>query len=112
MNELGKCGSPTTKELEFINRWTKDYGFSTDIILEACDRTVLATDNHRFEYAESILSSWLREGVHYKADIRRIDDTYQQRRRSQSKSYSGNKFNNFTQNSYDFSILEKELLSN
>jgi DnaD/phage-associated family protein len=112
MNELGKSGAPTTKELEFINRWTKDYGFSTDIILEACDRTVLATDSHRFEYAESILSSWLREGVHYKADIRRIDDIYQQRKRSQVKSYSDNKFNRFTQNSYDFSLLEKELLSN
>jgi DnaD/phage-associated family protein len=112
MNGLGKSGSPTTKELEFINRWMKDYGFSTDIILEACDRTVLATDNHRFEYAESILSSWLREGVHYKADIRRIDDIYQQRKRSQVKSYSDNKFNRFAQNSYDFSILEKELLSN
>lgn len=112
MNELGKNGSPTAREMEFINRWTKDYGFEIDIIIEACARTVLATDKHRFEYAEGILSSWLREGVHHKADIRRIDDIYQQKKKSQPKTSSGNKFNQFTHNSYDFNPFEKEFLSN
>lgn len=112
MNELGKSGSPTAKEMEYITRWTKEYGFTTDIIFEACERTVLATDKHRFEYAEGILSSWKRENVHHKADIRRIDDLYQQKRKAASKPASPNKFNQFTQNSYDFDTLEKELLSN
>ena len=58
MNSLGRSTAPTAKELEFINRWTREYGFSTDIILEACERSSLATDRHRFEYAEGILSSW------------------------------------------------------
>lgn len=113
MNELGKNGSPTTKEMEFINRWTKEYGFSTDIILEACERTVLATDRHRFEYAESILSSWKRENVHHKADIHKIDAVYQKKKStSASKPAVNNKFNQFAQNSYDFDELERELLSN
>lgn len=113
MNELGKSGTPTNKEMEFINRWIKEYGFSTDIIFEACERTVMATDRHRFEYAEGILSSWKRENVHHKADIHRIDDMYQKRRSSTKTTVSGNnKFNQFAQNSYDFDALEKELLSN
>ena len=113
MNELGKSSTPTPKELEYINRWTKEYGFSTDIILEACERTVMATDRHRFEYAESILSSWKRENVHHKTDIRKIDDMYQKRRSSKPSAPSSvNKFNQFTQNNYDFDALEKELLSN
>lgn len=113
MNELGKNGSPTTKEMEFINRWTKEYGFSTDIIFEACERTVLATDKHRFEYAEGILSSWKKENVHHKADIRKIDDLYQKKKSApRSASVSNNKFNQFTQNSYDFDELERQLLSN
>ncbi|MBE5883779.1 MAG: DnaD domain protein [Lachnospiraceae bacterium] len=111
MNELGKNGSPTAKEMEFINRWIKEYGFSTDIILEACERTVLATDRHRFEYAESILGSWKRENVHHKADIHKIDSLYQ-KRRSAAKPTVSNKFNQFTQNCYDFDELERELLSN
>lgn len=113
MNELGKSGSPTPKELEYINRWLKEYGFATDIIFEACERTVMATDRHRFEYAEGILSSWKRENVQHKADIRKIDELYQ-RRRSSAKpaAAANNKFNQFPQNQYDFDELEKELLSN
>lgn len=113
MNELGKNGSPTPKEMEYITRWLKDYGFTTDIIFEACERTVMATDRNRFQYAEGILSSWKRENVHHKADIRKIDDMYQKRRTTKPSSSSSNKFNQFSQqNNYDFSELEKELLSN
>ncbi len=111
MNELGKSGSPTTKELEYITRWTKEYGFTTDIIFEACERTVHATDKHRFEYAEGSLSSWNRKNVHHMADIRKIDDLYQQKRKASSSPVSANKFNQFTHNNYDFDALEKELLS-
>lgn len=111
MNALGKTGTPTAKELEFIHRWNTEYGFTNDIILEACDRTVLATDKHRFEYAEGILSSWKREGVQHKADISKLDDHYQQRQK-QTTVKSTNRFNQFAQNTYDFSELEKELLSN
>ena len=115
MNELGKSGSPTTKELEYINRWVKEYGFSPDIIFEACQRTVLATDRHRFEYAEGILSSWRNQNVRHRSDIHKIDDLYQQRRKNaptERTRQTGNRFNQFTQNSYDFDALEQELLSN
>lgn len=111
MNELGKNGSPTAKEMEFINRWTREYGFTTDIIFEACERTVLATDKHRFEYAESILSNWKEENVHHKADIHRIDALYQKKKNS-PRTGNVNKFNQFSQNNYDFEALEKQLLSN
>ena len=110
MNELGKSASPTVKEVEYITRWFKEYGFTLDIILEACQRTVLATDRHRFEYAEGILSSWRQAQVHHKSDILRMDDQFQ-KRKSSSRPAS-NKFNQFTQNSYDFDALEKEILSN
>lgn len=112
MNALGKSSSPTTKEIEFINRWIKIYGFSMDIIYEACERTVLATDKHRFEYAEGILSSWKQENVHHKADIRKIDELYQKKKSASKTPPSTNKFNQFTQNNYDFAALEQELLSN
>lgn len=111
MNGLGKNSSPTVREMEYITRWTKDYGFSTDIIVEACERTVLATDKHRFEYAEGILSSWKRQNVQHKSDILKIDSMYQQKKKPAAKQ-TANRFNQFTQNSYDFNVLEQELLSN
>lgn len=112
MNALGKSNAPTNKELEFILKWTNEYGFDNDIILEACDRTVLATDKHRFEYADGILSNWKKEGVHRKADISTLDNHYQKHKSAPAKVAAPNRFNQFTQNTYDFAELEKELLSN
>lgn len=110
MQALGRNGTPTQTEVSYITRWTKEYGFTEDVILEACERTVLATDKHRFEYADSILSSWQKAGVRHKNDIQPLDDTY--RKTKTSRTASGNKFNQFMQNSYDFDALEQELLSN
>ncbi len=117
MNQLGKSNSPTTKELEYITRWVQEYAFPTEVIFEACERTVLATDKHRFEYAEKILSSWKAANVHRKEDITQIDQLYQKRKTpnkpAPSQSTAGNnRFNQFRQNDYDFDRLEQELLSN
>jgi len=111
MNELGKSSAPTSKELEYINRWTREYGFGNDVIFEACARTVLATDKHRFEYADGILTNWKKENVHHKADIKKLDDSYAQRKVQTVRPVT-NKFNQFTQNTYDFDELEQALISN
>lgn len=112
MNALGKNSAPTNREVDYINRWTREYAFGEDIILEACARTVLATDKHRFEYAEGILSSWKQANVHSQTDIIQLDNAYQKKKNSQSRTVTTNKFNQFTQNSYDFDELENEILSN
>lgn len=114
MNALGKNNHPTPKEAEYIKRWYQIYGFTSDIILEACERTVMATDKHRFEYADKILNSWKTFGVHHKTDIAKADAAYAatQKKTPISNTDSKNKFNHFKQNDYDFDALEKELLSN
>ena len=110
MTALGKNSIPTQAEVTYITRWMKEYGFTTDVIFAACERTVLATDKHRFEYADSILNSWHKAGVHHKNDIQSLDEHYYKAKAS--KAVSNNKFNQFKQNTYDFDILEQELLSN
>lgn len=110
MKALGKNGTPTKTEVAYITRWTKEYGFTADIIFTACERTVLATDKHRFEYADRILASWQKSGVHNVNDIRSLDEHYH--RTKPSRPVAGNKFNQFTQNDYDFDALEQELISN
>ncbi|MDE7133368.1 MAG: DnaD domain protein [Lachnospiraceae bacterium] len=110
MKALGKNGTPTHTEASYITRWIKEYGFTADVIYAACERTVLATDKHRLEYADSILTSWYQAGVHHKNDIQLLDDHY--RKTKPSRTASTNKFNQFKQNNYDFDALEQELLSN
>lgn len=110
MAALGKTSAPVSKEVDFISKWTKTYGFSLDIILEACDRTVLAVDTHRFEYADSVISNWYKSNIHHLSDIRKADESFKKSR--PTSVVSKNAFNQFEQNTYDFTKLEKEILSN
>ena len=114
MRALGKNNIPTETEVAYIDRWRKLYGFENDVILTACERTVLATDSHRFEYANSILTSWHKAGVHHKDDIKSLDDNHR-RNRFTRPAAPANKFNQFAQHDYDFNAiqqaLEREILS-
>lgn len=115
MRALGRSNMPTDTEVAYIDRWRKLYGFESDVILAACERTVLATDSHRFEYADSILANWHKAGVHHKNDIKSLDESHQ-RAKANRPVASANKFNQFTQHDYDFDAiqrsLEKKILSN
>ncbi|MCI8616011.1 MAG: DnaD domain protein [Lachnospiraceae bacterium] len=114
MKALGKSGIPTKAEADYVMKWSKTYGFTKDIILEACSRTVMATDNHRFEYADSILSSWHKKQVHHKSDIKALDEAYAKSKSAAPKPRFKNtdQFSQFMHSEYDFDALEKEILSN
>ncbi len=112
MKALGKSSAPTAKEVDFIRRWTRVFGYGIDVISVACERTVLGTDKHRFEYADSILNSWFRGGVRHAGDIAGADESFKRTKPVPTRTGAANKFNQFAQNSYDFDALEKELLRN
>ena len=116
MKALGKSNAPTKAEADYAIKWVKEYGFTQDIILEACQRTVMATDKHRFEYADSIMANWRKNQVHHKADIKALDDAFAQSKSSAKASsktpYGAAQFNQLMHGSYDFESLEKEILSN
>ena len=118
MKSLGKNSNPAPKEMEYINKWTKDYGFMLDVIQEACDKTVMTTDSHRFAYADGILSKWYQAGVRKKEDIVNADAAFQRSNPPKTTApqrtvnAGANKFNRFAQNTYDFEQLEQNILSN
>jgi DnaD/phage-associated family protein len=76
MKALGMENSPTEKEASFILKWRGELGFSMDIILEACDRTVMAVQKNRLKYCDSILRSWHESKVSSREDIARLDANY------------------------------------
>ncbi len=113
MKALGKNGIPTAKEVDYINKWTGNYGFSMDVIFECCQRTVLAVDTHRFEYADRILANWKEQDVHSVREIKELDKAFRNKSKNTNVSKTGqNKFNQFPQHDYDFEALEREILSN
>ena len=102
-------------ELAYIRKWNEEYGFSLDIILEACNRTVNTIHQPNFEYADSILKNWLSKNVRTLKDIEAVDANYlrEKERRKKQNSRSAqpkNKFNNFEGRSYDMNELERQLI--
>jgi DNA replication protein DnaD len=89
-------------------------GFDTDILLEACNRTMLQTHQASFPYANRILESWKRAGVHSLDDVKIIDKNYQLKKpaayEARTRKATGNAFHNFEQRSYDYDDLEARLL--
>ncbi len=104
---------PAASELEYINRWTS-WGLPTDIIVEACNRTILATHQASFPYADRIISEWYKKGILTRQDIDRQDQEFQQKKREPASSkrfaLKGNSFHNFEQRTYDYQELETRLL--
>ena len=108
--------TPVDSEIKFINRWLNEFGFTMDIITEACSRTVSQTGKASFQYTDGILNAWYKNGVRSLSDVRTQDQRYRENRDKREKSSSKpiakatNKFNNFHQRDYNFSDLERQLL--
>lgn len=116
LNAFGiKNRGPASSELEYINKWADTYGFSADIIQEACRRTISATHQPSFEYADSILTKWYEYNIHHLTDINALDHEFQKERSlhrspaTKPKNVTRN-LNNFERRSYDMDSLEEQLL--
>ena len=114
-------------ELTLIDKWVNTFGFSMDIIQEACNRTIAQTNKPSFKYADSILTSWHKSQVKTMGDIASLDQEFtkssvaklstasraknaQNTSATAGRAKANNKFNNFSQRDYDFAALEKKLL--
>lgn len=107
--------NPADAELALIRKWTRNMGFSIDIILEACRRTIQTIHQPSFEYADSILSRWQEKGVKHLTDIQKLDKQHKDSKEAKQEkpihTYSTpNRFNNITPRSYLYDDLEKQLL--
>lgn len=118
MNAFGIKGrNPAAPELKTMSYWINELGYSLDIILEACHRTIRQTHQPNFQYANKILEQWKKQGVRSAVDIIALDKKHlteqkdrPQRQQPQTRN-SSNRFNNFSQRDYDYSQLERQLLN-
>ena len=111
MKALGKSTVPTEEEASYVHTWSKDMGFTDDIILEACRRSVSGTDKNRLQYADTILKNWQKDQVHTIKDVEKLDEDFKKRKSTTTPTTSQKKgsFHQFEQRNYDFDALEKKL---
>ena len=130
--------NPVEVETAFMNKWLKTWGFSLELILEACSRTMAAIHQPSFEYADKILSEWKKQNIASPAGLEQADrnrqaarqaaqasknpqgpqgsQTPQDGREKESASAarrasSQNRFHNFRERDYDFEKLQKQLIN-
>lgn len=102
-------------EIDFLKKWKKQYGFSDEIIGEACERTIRQTSQPNFSYADSILTNWYQNKVCTLKDVELLDKLHQENQKTSNRQKSSSekkavRFNDFSQRTYDMNELEKELL--
>lgn len=107
--------NPVDSEIVMMDTWLKDYGFSMDMIQEACSRTIMQTGQPSFQYTHKILTGWFKKGALTPEAVHALDVQHQKRSQDNSRGRSQtpkspNRFNNFQQRNYDFKELEKQLL--
>lgn len=126
LNAYGIKGrGPAASEIAYIRKWSEEYGFALEVILEACDRTMNSIHQPSFDYTDSILKRWKDKNVRQLKDIDAVDADYRkekerakelakERKRQQQTqkpvNSQNNKFNNFDGRSYDMNDLERRLV--
>lgn len=102
--------NPVQPEMEIMDRWIKTWGFSMELILEACKRTVLQTGSGRFPYTDKILKDWHTRKVHHIADLEPLDAVHKtQTARQAPKKPKGNRFTDYPHRDYDFEQIKKSM---
>ena len=119
MNAFGITGRSAAKvERDYIRKWRETYGFNTDIIVEACSRTIKSTHQPSFEYADSILTKWHTSNIRSSEDIRKADAQYEAGKAAKAAKSSNvikqnaNRFNNYQQRPKKSDDWYNSLLSN
>lgn len=120
LNAYGIKGrAPAEPEMVYISRWNDEYGFSPELIVEACNRTMNKIHQPSFDYTESILKSWMDKGVRDIADVKALDLVHMKEKESKKTAAAPraasrttkSKFNNFEGRKYqDMDELTRRLI--
>jgi DnaD/phage-associated family protein len=93
---------------EFLDKWFSTWGFSLEMVLEACKICSLRINEPNFSYIDGILSNWQKKGIKNLKEI----ETGEGKKGSKNVKFKPpvNSFNSYDQRSYDIKELERKLL--
>ena len=129
MKAMGLTGrNPADSEFELMEKWFRTYGFTKEIVVEACNRTIKTIHNPSFQYADRILSDWKDAGVRTMSDIAALDKIRKEQEQAKSKksgrgtgegqaaarsgpARSGNRFHNLEEHGYDYDEMVWDMIN-
>lgn len=105
--------NPIKSEIEMMDRWMQEWGFTMDLIQEACRRTVMQTGSGSFPYTDSILQKWHTDKVRHMVDLEATDARHKaktaQKGRKKKDGASQNRFSDYPHRDYDFDQIKKSM---
>jgi len=100
---------PVAKEIQYMQRWLNDDGFSLELIKLACEKTIINKANVNFPYADGILNKWKAENITQVKDIEALEKTYYENvnnwKRPVQRPQAGKKFQNYKGRKWDYDKL-------
>ncbi|MBQ8814814.1 MAG: DnaD domain protein [Lachnospiraceae bacterium] len=116
MKAFGLSGrNPGNSEKKMMEKWLMQYGFDTDVILDACDRTMRQIQKPSFEYTDRILKSWKDSGVRTRKDIEAMETAARAAKSEKTEASRTektvrptarpNRFHNYQQRNTDYDSL-------
>ncbi len=91
---------------DLLEKWFYTYGFTTDMILKACDISFNTLGKVEMGYINGILRSWLKDNIKTLQDI----ENNEKKPRKSKPRQSQNQNKDFTEREYDYDDLERKLL--
>ncbi len=107
---------PTNIEQAYISTWSKDFGFTPELIELACNKALAAKPSSaNFSYINGILENWNKNNVKTIADVEKLDKAFaisMQKSQATRMNTGSNvsSFNNFKQTKLDDQLDEMEEL--
>ena len=115
MKAFGLNRAPVPAEQSYLNRWFDEMGFSSDMVAEACNRTILSISKPDFKYTDRILTSWYEQKVKTISDLQGYDRGHAKSTPARSQqAQPAASFNRFSQRKYsedDFISIEQRMLN-
>jgi len=115
MNAMGLSSrNPATKELEFMDKWYKEWAMPLPLILESCAKTVITVGKAQFGYADKILESWHNAGAKTLDDVKNLELTRSEKTASSEMQVPKkemptrkNRFTNYEQHVRDYDEIDR-----
>ncbi|MCL2708436.1 MAG: DnaD domain protein [Defluviitaleaceae bacterium] len=107
-------GYPSPTQRKFIEKWLSSLGFTTELVLHACDKAATQIGKPKFSYVDKILEGWSDKGIKTKseadadaADYAKDRQKQQQQMQPSARQAKNSRYANFKQRERDYDQLEK-----
>lgn len=90
MRALGR-GNLLPAQEKYIKKWTLEYRFSVEMIVKACEKTILKIGKPDFTYIESIVEDWHSKKIKTLEEVEIADKDFRLLKKTKKQHLKHNK---------------------